>query len=302
MEWASLIDGINASLVNQGSSKQVVSNSFVMIEAYGGNGHEGKKDEQSKPICIFSCTASGGKGGKRAWAYTIPTVENVTALLEKFNSTGLWIYPGESGPNFNTGGSSSIVSPQELIADKPPADDPISAGMLLIAAGGGGGSGGTVSGCDCHHGHDGGSGNTPGSETFANFYSQGGTGSGNTKGGGTFASSGNCVGGTTSNGGVGGFGGENPHFGTELAVWKTPSVGDFAGGRGAATDNSRTNGSGGGGCGGGAAGGGANSGGAGGSFSRISSVDPEDVPDEFFVGDDTSVSGEVILTFEVVEP
>lgn len=120
-----LVAAINAAIV---SGDTITNNSAVVVESYGGKGHDGHELKGVNKI--------PGKGGARGYASTIRTLDELLALAE--NATDLSLYVGEDGPTNQDGGSSSMV------IGKPVTTvihvlSPVSEKVLTIAAGGGGG-------------------------------------------------------------------------------------------------------------------------------------------------------------------
>ncbi len=154
IDLAALVDDINQHTLGQGLGVQVTDDSVVMIEAYGGKGHEGDNGGNG-------CgTADGGDGGQPGYARTVSTVGTL-------GSSMLYLYPGEEGSEYGWGGSATLVSTSELgwlshayklssIGASVATED---AGILAIAGGGGGGGKGhcTSSG-ESEDGRKGGSG------------------------------------------------------------------------------------------------------------------------------------------------
>jgi len=294
LNFSTLVQEINDSLDTSGS---VEGDSSVVVELWGGEGHDGSKDETT------TCTAHSGNGGDAGYARTVQTVDGLQALVS--STTDFYLYVGEKGPGNQHGGSASVAIGQ-AVTDVPDSDklNPDAERVIAIAAGGGGGGKGTFKDIECHDGRNGGDGATAIATTDSDASTKGDDGGNDHKGhggngDGEGAGGAGNGGGDAGNSGIGGFGsqGEAGWAGTTL------TDGDWSHGKGGEGGDGENAGGGGGGFGGGGGGQAADhkgGGGGGGSWARQALVTDEDVDEDLILGSSYDPgTPAIVLTFEV---
>ncbi len=263
LDLAALIAEINGVLAPFGGT--VTETSSVVVEAYGGHGHDGRE--------VVPCV-NIGIGGGRGYGSTLYTVADLEALA----AAGLYLYVAEDGPGYEDGGSASVAigKPITSVGD---IGDPSAEQLLTIGGGGGGGGKSTSQGGNCKGGWDGGAGGMAQPELLRDASAAGQDGAtgnkgqgGNQDGAGTGgAATGGSREGKAGTDGIGGYGNEG------LARWAGADVHSIVwdhgqGGIGGKTDNAGAGGGGFGGGGGGRGGEHKGGGGGGGSWARQHSV------------------------------
>jgi hypothetical protein len=228
LDLASLVAKINAIVDDDGVS--ISDDSAVVVEAYGGNGHEGR--------AIGHIHA--GSGGDRGYASNLLTLSEVLDISQ--NQADLYIYVGQDGPEYQAGGSSSVVIGKNIFGVSNILD-PAGEIVLCIGADGGGGGKGTQTGLGKkRNGYDGGAGAVAAGSLLGDVSAAGEDGAEHNKGRGG-NQDGNGAGGSRTNGshqgkagtdGIGGFGGVGSS--DHMAVWNGSQVANIdwpngAGGR-----------------------------------------------------------------------
>lgn len=283
-----LVATINASL----SDGTISDESAVVVELFGGEGHQGNK----------SGTCKRGDGGDRGYASSLFRLDDLKTIAS--NGQDLYAYVGEEGPNYQDGGSSTVLLGQPIGAISnvfnPPGEK-----VIGIAGGGGGGGGANHQAGACKRGYNGGDGGVANGSLLEDVSVAGGDGAtkrkgqgGNQDGNGTGGSGGHEAG----TGGIGGFGSRAE------AQWAGSDVAslDWPHGRGGAGGGSIEHGAGGGGGGfGGGSGGGSGfhkgGGGGGGSWARQEAILSPEVGSQLVLGPAGDPGYPVaLLTFEVL--
>lgn len=131
LDLPALVTEINDEL--SPDNLKVDDSTFVVVEAWGGAGHDGRPETCS--IASSQNHAKGGDGGSGGYAGTAITVSHLKALLDR--GTDLYLLVGENGPGDQHGGSSSLVTGELNVLVSPVVS------VLVIAGGGGGGGKGS---------------------------------------------------------------------------------------------------------------------------------------------------------------
>ncbi|MEZ4421043.1 MAG: hypothetical protein R3B33_15655 [Nitrospirales bacterium] len=303
LDWPNLILDINSLLESEGSTDTVDSTTPVIVETWGGAGHEGETQNN----CGHK--EKGGAGGARGYGRTVQTVQDITDLLP--DGTNMYLYAAEDGPVYQDGGSASLLVGKAITEISSDTSTPHEANVLVIAGGGGGGGKGHCVGTTVKGGYSGGSagiaiattaqaGNAAGDDGANSDAGHGGNKDGNGTAGVPGDGSGHGDAGTN---GIGGFGSPKDDAG---AGWtgSTLTDTDWPNGMGGEGGNTGAAGGGGGGYGGG---GGARSGdhngggGGGGSWARTEAIDESELDDDLIQGSSYDPGqGTVVLTFQLL--
>jgi len=302
LNLAELVEQLNEIIINTDTT--ISNDSTVIIESYGGIGHDGKKVG----------TVKVGLGGAGGYATTVMALDDLYDIAE--NETDIYIYVGQDGPANQTGGSSSVVIAKN-ISGVSNVLDPSGEKVLCIAGGGGGGGKATfISVVGRKRGYDGGAGGIAVGDLLGDVSAAGEDGAVKNKGRGGNqdgnGSGGERTGGTHSGkagiDGIGGYGGighgDNEE---EMAIWngsQAQSI-NWTDGQGGEGGKSADAGSGGGGFGGGGGGRGGEhkgGGGGGGSWARQKTVASFGAVAELELGSSYDPGyAAAYLTFELVD-
>jgi len=295
IDFITLVSDLNA----ERSSGSIDADSAVVLEAWGGLGHEGKDED-------VDCHP--GDGGDRGYARSLQTVAGIEALAS--NETDFYVYVAEDGSGNQHSGSASVVVGKAItfIASND-VTVPDAERVFAVAGGGGGGGKDSDTGCPfnpCVSGRSGGDGAVAIATTASDSSTAGEDGSNDHKGHGGNSDGEGAGGAKNSNGdagtdGVGGFGSQG------LAGWAGSSLtsDDWGHGQGGEGGSGEKAGGGGGGFGGGGGGDGGGQhkggGGGGGSWARQSLVGDGDLPsDNLVLGSSYDPGTPVVtLTFEL---
>ena len=280
---------------DSGASASITDSSAVVVELFGGQGHDGERVKDGDTYC------TPGDGGGRGYAQTVLTVSDLKS--QTVDSTNLYVYVGEDGTGDQDGSTSSLLMGNTVI-DVTDATDPSSEKVVAIAGGGGGGGKASKTSQVCKKGGDGGAGgsaiaDTSGAASVAGSnapYKYPGQG-GNQDGSGS-AGTGEGEDGTS---GIGGLTDSNSDL--IWAGWEFPSS-VWTKGRGGNGGSSGKGGGGGGGFGGGSGGGGKHDhkggGGGGGSWAMQATVDSSTLDSLLVLGSSYDAGQPmVVLTFEL---
>ena len=295
LDVAGLVSELNEKLASAGLSVQ--DNTPVVVELFGGHGHDGAKGTTS-----VGKKCKAGSGGGRGYARTIRQVSDLENL-----GPDLYLYVAEDGPADQRGGAACVLSAQDLDdIGSGQLQNPSAAKIIAIGAGGGGGGHGNADGLECKNGHDGGGGSdiatasTSGDVSTPGYGgSEGGAGYGGNPSSEDPGLGGPGYGdGTAGGDGIGGFGSNAD------ATWNGAALTSWTPGEGGAGADSGKAGGGGGGFGGGGGAGKSNGhyggGGGGGGYARKATVAVNSVPSDLILGPSYDPGyGAISLTFSL---